>query len=61
MADDMPPNTEWVLVKHQRVPVAKDDIIGHFPTSDDAVAALNAVLQNPQWFCSYSVEHRNKA
>ena len=64
MADDpnrQPDNTEWCLVIHRRMPVPRDEVMGHYPTANDATLALNAVLQHPEWFATYSIEHRNKA
>ncbi len=61
MADTpQPDNTEWVIVKHTRFPVVSDDVIGHYPDANSAMMAFNQVMSNPQWFTSYTVEHRNK-
>ena len=56
-----PDGTEWVVVKHVRFPIPEDTVIGHYATVADAQLAFNTLLANPQWFCRYSVEHRNKS
>ncbi len=55
-----PDDTEWVIVKHTRFPVVQDTVVGHYPTANDATLAFNQIMSNPQWFTTYSIEHRNK-
>lgn len=57
-----PDNTEWVVVKHQRSVIGSgDDVLGVYANAADANVALNELLQKPEWFCKYSVEHREKS
>jgi hypothetical protein len=58
MADD--DNTIWVVVAHKRLPFPSDVVIGRYPTEQDANAAFEHLVQNPQWFTTYSVERRLK-
>ncbi len=59
---DQPDDTEWVVTKHTHFPIHDPVpvVIGRYPTKQDASEALNQMLQSPQWFTTYAVEHRRK-
>lgn len=55
-----PDGTEWVIVKHVSVgPFGSDEVIGSYPTLQDAQNAFTALLAQPQLFTRYVLEHRN--
>lgn len=52
-----PDNTQWVIIQHSTLPFIQDKTIGFYRTLPEAQAAFNALLENPQWFCRYVLEH----
>lgn len=52
--------TEWVTVKHVRFPIPGDEVVARYPTYEDALLGLNALLANRQWFTEYSIEKHNR-
>jgi len=58
MAD--PDNTVWVVVAHKRFPFPGDVVLGTYPTREDANSAWQHLVENPQFFTTYSVERRLK-
>ena len=51
-----PDNTEWVIVKHSMI--GSEEVVGVYPTLAEAQVAYAAMLDNPQWFTRYILEHR---